>query len=244
MSDKETGIVRSDSQGLMQLIQAASLNPEVDAAKLAALLDVKLRWEADEARKQFHAAFAQFKGEVPRIVKTAAITVNNQTRGKYAPLDEVCDKLIPAMARSGLSHRWVTKDSPDSISVTCFLKGFGHEEEGASLSGPPDSSGSKNPIQARMSTVTYLERYTLLASCGVAVYGTDDDGNGGHKKEPMDEKEFAGLMEAIESADSEKSLKDAFFKAAKRAREIGDSGALKSFEAAKNETWRQNGGWR
>jgi len=37
-------------------------------------------------------------------------------------------------------------------------------------------SGNKNPIQAIASTVSYLERYTLLAITGLTTKDMDDDG--------------------------------------------------------------------
>jgi hypothetical protein len=49
------------------------------------------------------------------------------------------------------------------------------------MGGPPDAGGAKNAIQARASTISYLERYTLKAICGVAEGGEDDDGNGGRE---------------------------------------------------------------
>jgi hypothetical protein len=59
--------------------------------------------------------------------------------------------------------------------VTCILTHEkGHSEE-TSLQGPPDTSGSKNSIQAVGSSVTYLCRYTLLAACGLAA-SEDTDG--------------------------------------------------------------------
>jgi ERF superfamily len=232
-------VTRNDSSTLMGLIERVATDPTVDAAKLGALLDVKLRWEADEARKAFHAAFNDFKKEVPKIVRTKP-----GHNGKYAPLDRVCTALIPALSQHGITHRWVTKDAPESIIVACFLKGYGHEEEGATLSGPPDTSGNKNPVQARMSTVTYLERYTLLASCGVAVEGTDDDGAGGQTGRALDEVEFAAHMERIQGAESADALKIAFLDAINAAKAAGDRQALQTFEKAKKEAWRANGGYR
>ena len=46
------------------------------------------------------------------------------------------------------------------------------------LSASADNSGSKNSIQAIGSTVTYLQRYTLLAITGLATEDMDDDGSG------------------------------------------------------------------
>ncbi len=47
------------------------------------------------------------------------------------------------------------------------------------MGGPPDAGGAKNAIQARASTKTYLERYTLKAICGLSEQDDDDDGAGG-----------------------------------------------------------------
>jgi hypothetical protein len=95
----------------------------------------------------------------------------------YAELHSVVDALTPALSRHGLSASWkLTTDDKDWMVVTCYLRhSMGHEET-ASMGGPPDTGGAKNPIQARASTKTYLERYTLKAICGVAEGGDDNDG--------------------------------------------------------------------
>jgi hypothetical protein len=48
-----------------------------------------------------------------------------------------------------------------------------------SFGGPPDAGGAKNAIQARASTKTYLERYTLLAILGLSSKDADADGGKG-----------------------------------------------------------------
>lgn len=46
------------------------------------------------------------------------------------------------------------------------------------MGGPPDTGGAKNAIQARASTKTYLERYTLKAITGLSEQNDDNDGRG------------------------------------------------------------------
>ena len=65
----------------------------------------------------------------------------------------------------------------DWLEVTCTLKHVGGHSESVSMGGPPDAGGAKNALQARASTKSYLERYTLKAICGVAEGGDDTDGN-------------------------------------------------------------------
>ncbi len=100
-------------------------------------------------------------------------------RGKsYAELHDVVDAVTPALSRHGLSASWkLTRDEKDWMEVTCVLKHVSGHSETVSMGGPPDTGGAKNALQARASTKSYLERYTLKAVCGVAEGGDDTDGN-------------------------------------------------------------------
>jgi hypothetical protein len=55
------------------------------------------------------------------------------------------------------------------------------------LTSGPDTSGSKNPIQALGSAVSYLQRYTLLSLAGLATEDQDDDGATAEKKTDLPE---------------------------------------------------------
>jgi hypothetical protein len=149
------------------------------------MMALQERWEANEARKTYNAAFAAFKAEAVRIIKNRSVT-DGPLRGKsYAELHSVVDAVTPALSRHGLSASWkLTKDDPNWMEVTCYLRHVNGHEESVSMGGPPDAGGAKNAIQARASTKSYLERYTLKAICGVAEGGEDDDGNGGPRQAP------------------------------------------------------------
>jgi len=54
------------------------------------------------------------------------------------------------------------------------------------MGGPPDAGGAKNAIQARASTKTYLERYTLKAITGLSEQDDDTDGNAERDEELRD----------------------------------------------------------
>lgn len=142
------------------------------------MMDLAERNEKREAEKAYNAAFAAFKAEAVRIVKGRKVT-DGPLRGKeYAELHDVVDAVTPALSRHGLSTAWkLTRDEKDWLEVTCTLKHVGGHSESVSMGGPPDAGGAKNVPQSRASTVTYLERYTLKAICGVAEGGEDSDGN-------------------------------------------------------------------
>jgi hypothetical protein len=145
----------------------------------------RFEWEKldREAKVAFAQAFKQFKEDAPKILKTKHVNYPNKSGGNtdywHVELDKACDLLIPALLKVGITHQWKSVDMPNGyVRVTCILRHrLGYEYEGASLPGPPDQSGGKNPIQGIGSSTTYLERYTFLETCGIVPTGMDDDGN-------------------------------------------------------------------
>jgi hypothetical protein len=144
------------------------------------LLALQERWEANEARKSFVSAIAAFKANPPAILRNRHVEFETRGGGKtsysHATLDNVCDAIGASLASHGLSWRWETEHLDQGIiRVTCILTHVGGHSERTALQASPDASGGKNPVQAVGSTVTYLQRYTLLAATGIAVQGQDDD---------------------------------------------------------------------
>lgn len=142
------------------------------------MMDLQERWEKKEAKKSYDAAFASFKAEAVQIIKGKLIT-DGPLKGKnHAELCDVVDAVTPALSKHGLSSSWkITKDDPAWMEVTCYLRHVGGHEESVSMGGPPDAGGAKNAIQARASTKTYLERYTLKGITGLSERNDDNDGS-------------------------------------------------------------------
>lgn len=165
----------------MDLIQAA-VAKDFDIDKLTKLLDLQERWEKNEAKKAYVAAMKAFKAETPEILRNRTASIESKREGAasygyaYATLDNVCEKLCPALSKHGLTHRWKVQQMEGKVRVTCVITHeLGHSEEESTLEAGADQTGGKNNLQAYGSTLTYLERYTLLAACGVAVKGQDTD---------------------------------------------------------------------
>jgi len=145
-----------------------------DLEKLEKLLALQERWEANEAKKAYHVAMAAFKANAPKIDKDRQVAYGN-TKYNHASLGNVTEKISAELSKHGLSASWTTKQN-GNIMVTCRITHIkGHSEE-TTLAAAADNSGSKNSIQAIGSTITYLERYTLLGLTGLATYDQDDDG--------------------------------------------------------------------
>lgn len=172
----------SDAGALMQIISRAATDATFDVDKLQKLLEMKERWDATQAKKAYDTAFAAFKSEAVRIIKNKDITDGPLKGKRYADLFAVVDSLVPKLSEYGLSHSWsIVKDEEKWMEVACILTHTEGHSETRKMGGPPDAGGAKNAIQARASTLSYLERYSFLAVTGMSTADQDDDGSG-HKQ--------------------------------------------------------------
>lgn len=184
----------------MQMLNMA-VQQGADLEKMQKLMDLQERWEANEARKAFVVALNAFKADAPKIIKTREVSFGaGKTSYKHALSGVASEQIGEALAKVGISHRWdVLQFDGGKIKVTCILThALGHAER-VSMEATPDTSGSKNSIQAIGSAVSYLQRYTLFASTGLVPKDADDDGAGGgttHAMEPVKRDEFAFAIDA------------------------------------------------
>lgn len=164
------------------------------------LMLLQERWEANQARKDFDAAIALAKAEIPAIIRNR----EGHQKKKYADFAAIAATVDPILTKNGLSYRFRSTEG-EKINVTCVLSHkSGHSEE-TTLSGPPDISGSKNAVQAIGSTLTYLQRYSLVQALGLAA-ADDDDAMGAAPNSVISKEQFEALRDLVDSvgADAEK----------------------------------------
>ncbi len=183
-----------------------AVNSGADLDMIEKLMNLQERWETSNARKAFDEAVAAAKAEIPPITRNA--TGHNSK--KYADFSAIASVVDPILGRHGLSYRFRTTQG-DRISVTCVLSHkAGHHEE-TTLAGPADTSGNKNAIQAIGSTLTYLQRYSLVQMLGLAA-AADDDGKAGAAGEAISQAQADNLIDLIESVGADRSKFLGFFK--------------------------------
>ena len=166
---------QDQSAVMVSLIQRAATDEAFDLGKLDRLLDVKERWEATEARKAYVAALASFKRNPPQLVKDQQVDFGegrSRTRYNYASLGDVASQVAAGLAEHGLSHGWSVYQEDGMVTVACVLTHEAGHSESVKITAPRDESGNKNSIQQVGSTITYLERYTLMAITGLAAHDT------------------------------------------------------------------------
>jgi len=190
-----------------QMLQVAVEN-NAPVETLEKLMDLRDRWESKEAEKAFVVALNEFKADPPEIFKNKR--VGFETRGEggdvsysHATLDHISSTVGKALSKHGIAHRWDVdqgaEGKPDSvkITVTCILTHKKGHSEKVSIEGWPDDSGKKNKIQQIASTITYLQRYTILAATGLAPAEMGDDDGRGSELTYVDEEQKAQLVEAM-----------------------------------------------
>ena len=206
----------------LQMLSSA-VEKGMDISVIKELMVLKREWEADEARKSYVAAMAAFKANPPQIFKDRHVSYENNngsvTQYDHAGLASVANAVSEAMAPHGLSFRWDTLQLDGGmIRVTCVIThDQGHSQETPLQSGA-DQSGGKNNIQAIGSTVSYLQRYTLLAAAGLATSDMDDDGQ--TSEEPageitmpestdyINDAELSFLVDIADSIESDFNIKN------------------------------------
>ncbi len=101
---------------------------------------------------------------------------------------------------------------------------MGHSEE-VTLTANADATGAKNDIQALGSTITYLQRYTILTATGLATADMDNDGI--TEEDKIDENKLKILKDLIK----ELSIDEAQFltyMAVEKVEDIPMSGYVKA----------------
>lgn len=181
-----------------QLLELA-INKDVDIEKLGKLMELQKQWQADQARKAFFAAFTDFQSQCPDIRKTKAVNFEGKNSGSvsysFAPLADIARQISKPMKDHSLSFRWEIQDDQTNLKVTCIISHVDGHSEKTTMSATADTSGSKNPIQARGSAIEYLKRYTLTGALGITTADSDIDGRMGDYEMDVD-KLHKTFMEA------------------------------------------------
>jgi hypothetical protein len=193
-------VPQSESAAIISMIERMAGDSSIDIARLEKILELRERVETRNAQIAFAAAVANAKAEIKPVVRNA--TGHNSK--KYADFSAIAREVDPVLSRHGLSYRFRSKQA-DKITVTCILSHCdGHSEE-TELSASADVTGNKNAIQAIGSTLTYLQRYSLVLSLGLAS-SEDDDGRATGSGETITDEQAIALSDLMESVGANPAL--------------------------------------
>lgn len=178
---------RSDAPIEDQMIHAG-LSQNVPIADMERLYALRQRAIEDNAKRDYVAAMSAFRAEPIRIDKNKHVSFPGRDGGAavdfhHAELSDVTEVVGPIMSKHGLSFRWNPRREGERVFVDTIIEHANGHRETVTLDGPLDASGKKNAIQQLGSTITYLQRYGLMAALGVAAKGQDNDGKDGKSED-------------------------------------------------------------
>jgi hypothetical protein len=169
------------------------------------MLALQERNDANEARKLYVAAMAAFKANPPEIEKDKTVEYDvgsSTTKYSHASLANAAEKINKALSAHQLSASWKTTQDNGNITVTCSITHAAGHSESTGLTAGPDKTGSKNSIQAIGSTISYLQRYTLLALTGLAAHDMDDDARSAEPPELISDDQVIEINDLLTETNS------------------------------------------
>ncbi|MBY6207471.1 MULTISPECIES: ERF family protein [Halomonas] len=173
LSTHQTPQPLQESTAIIQVIERAALNPDVDIDKMERLLQMQERVLDRQAMMAYSAAMAAMQTELPSIAERG-----QGNNGAYATLEDIVDTVRPIMKQHGFAVSFRIQTQERGIQVTgVLMHKDGHREE-TSMLLPADTSGSKNAVQAFGSSTSYGKRYVLCALLNITTRGQDDNGHG------------------------------------------------------------------
>lgn len=194
----QTELAVRGGDALLNVIAAAARDPNVDPAKMTALLELKERIDANNAKVEFNRAFARLMLKMPRVSKDGKIDLGKGRPMNFAKWEDVDRVIRPLLAEEGLSLSFSCEPSAGKITMTGHLRHqLGHEST-STMELPPDAGPGRNALQAIGSSHSYGKRYIALDMLNIITVGADDDGNGAGAINQDQANKIIDLMLAIE----------------------------------------------
>jgi hypothetical protein len=204
--------IEPQSISIIQVIERAARDPNIDIDKMERLLAMQERIVARDAETRFNVAMTAAQGEMGAI---SADAMNPQTHSKYASYAKLDKVLRPIYIRHGFALSFDEGEAPAGfVLVLCRVShSAGHTRSYRKLM-PADGKGAKGGdvmtlTHASGAAMTYGMRYLLKGIFNVAVGEEDTDGNSLTKVDLVSEEQIAALkkLAAEVGADMPKFLR-------------------------------------
>lgn len=207
----------SESAAIIQVIERAAMNPNVDIDKMERLLQMQERIMERNARSAFASALSAMQEHLPVIAENGRIVVRDKVTKEviqstgYALWEDINEAIKPVLSAYGFALSFKTGIAPDGkITVTGILSHRDGHSEDTTMILPHDSTGSKNAVQAVGSSTSYGKRYTACALLNITSRGEDDDGQAAAAPPPVEEKVAPPAKSSASLKKRDESGKDAW----------------------------------
>jgi len=215
----------SQNMQMMSMLEKVVMMPDVPIERIEQVIKIKNDMEDRENQKAFYADLASMQVELPRVIKS-----KEGHNSKYAPLEDINDAVRPAFVKYGFAVTFRVTQPDGQILVDTILSHKGGHHITTEILLAPDTSGSKNGVQAVSSSVSYGKRIGISALLNVST-GDDADGAAVDEEGSSKSAKWIGLVNGCSTlAGLQKVYKEAFDDLQ------GDYAGLASLMKAKDNT--------
>lgn len=204
---------------IIQVIERAALNPDIDVEKMERLLAMQERIMKQNAEMAFNAAMRAAQEEMPKVLRNKR---NDQTSSNYADLEKVNEVIVPVYTKHGFSLSFGTADTALSghIRITCLVSHVEGHSRPYFTDMPLDLAGikgnqNKTPTHAHGSTMSYGRRYLTLLIFNITLTNEDKDGN--KPGDRITDDQVTVLMDLAEEVKADRTKFLAYMKVEKLA---------------------------
>ena len=188
---------------MLTIIDKAANSKDVDVQKMQQLLDMQERIMSKNAEIAFNQAMTRLQPKLPAIKKDAKIRHNDKLISTYAKYEDIDRIIRPLYIAEGFSVSFNShKNADGSVTYYGILAHVDGHSRTAEIDLPADTSGAKNAVQAKGSTMTYAQRYLVGMLFNLVFTDMDDDA---HKaNEPVSDSQAAEIEKLLSDSGSDK----------------------------------------
>lgn len=180
--EKKVGLP-AETASMLTLIERVVSNPEIDTAKIQALLDMQRQLMRDQAERALNAALADIV--IPVVKKNGKIPLPSKTDGQtrevaFAKWPDIYKALMPILREKDLSLSFSAPPRKSDGGGADMTGRVSHKDGAfieAEISLSLDTGPGRNNLQSMGSTISYGKKYLTFMLLNVATEDEDDDGN-------------------------------------------------------------------
>jgi len=191
----------TEAEALVYMIERLARDPSTDLVKLREILDFKREIQSDIRKDAFSRDYVKLQGLLDPVLMRGEIAITGRKNQRYAMFEDIHSSIRGPMTECGfgLTFRY-TDPEPGIVAITTILiHREGHREE-TTIRLPYDTSGNKNNVQSRGSSISYGRRYGVMGVLNLAATGEDDDGvkgGGGPETGPITDEQLKEIDDLI-----------------------------------------------
>ncbi len=181
--------VPAQQKNVLQIIADVAARPDANPTVMRELLDMQKEIMADQAKRDFNAAFIALQRDLPSIRRDGKIEIREKVGGErvgkvqqatpYATFNNIMKTIKPLLVKHGFALSFETEPMGERLLVKGRLEGYGHERTTA-FPLPAETSGSKNNVQGWGSSMSYGKRYCTIALLNIISEAPEDRDTDGH----------------------------------------------------------------